>query len=64
MIDHKHRWRIAEPDGRTWLPAHCACGANREFRSVPEDLRDWNDSFATVRDPNVWAPTRALRFQS
>ena len=33
---HKHRFRIAEPDGRKELPGACACGEERTFKAGEE----------------------------
>lgn len=43
-MTHVHHWRIAEPDGRTYLPAVCrGCGAVREFPATDRESRQFNN---------------------
>jgi len=37
-LDHKHRWRIAEPNGPVSVGTCKVCGAEKEFRNWLSDM--------------------------
>lgn len=52
-MTHIHRWRIAEPDGRKWLPGTCECGETKEF---PASEQPWTRNQSHTKAVSNGAP--------
>lgn len=54
MVEHVHRWRIAELDGSATVKGSCWCGQEREFEPhLPDGVRANNSTLFAKEPPRI-----------